>query len=48
MNNHGNHDRDFTYIGDVTNMINKIIDKKFKQHSILIFVQIDQKIYFKY
>ena len=48
LNNHGNHDRDFTYIGDVTNMINKIIDKKFKQHSILIFVQIDQKIYFKY
>ena len=34
LNNHGNHDRDFTYIGDVTNMINKIIDKKFKQHSI--------------
>ena len=34
LNNYGNHDRDFTYIGDVTNMINKIIKKKFKDHTI--------------
>ena len=34
LNNYGNHDRDFTYIGDVTNMINKIIKKKFKDHKI--------------
>ncbi len=34
LNNYGNHERDFTYIGDVIKIINKIILKKFKKHKI--------------
>ncbi len=34
INNYGNHERDFTYIGDVVKIINKIILKKFNNHKI--------------
>ena len=34
LNNFGNHERDFTYIGDVVKIVNKLINKKFKKHQI--------------
>jgi len=34
LNNYGNHLRDFTYIGDATQMTAKLIKKKFKNHEI--------------
>jgi UDP-glucuronate 4-epimerase len=34
LNNYGNHDRDFTYIGDVIEIILKILSKKIKFHQI--------------
>ncbi len=34
LNNYGNHLRDFTYIGDVVNAVNKLIKKRFKKHEI--------------
>lgn len=35
LNNFGNHQRDFTYIKDVTKIINKLIFKKTKKHEIV-------------
>ena len=40
LNNRGNHLRDFTYIGDVNLIFQKLIVKKFKKIKFLIFVQI--------
>ena len=37
LNNRGNHFRDFTYIGDVFELINKLIVKKTKQHDVYNF-----------
>ena len=34
LNNYGNHDRDFTYIGDVKIIVQKLINKKFHGHHI--------------
>jgi UDP-glucuronate 4-epimerase len=34
LNNYGNHLRDFTYIDDVTNIIEKLIKKKFTGNSV--------------
>ena len=34
LNNFGNHLRDFTYIGDVNKIIQRLIDKKIKKHEI--------------
>ena len=33
--NYGKHDRDFTYIQDVTNIINLLLNKKFTKHTVL-------------
>ena len=37
LNNYGNHIRDFTYIGDVFNILNKLIYKKQLKHEIYNF-----------
>ncbi len=37
LNNYGNHDRDFTYIGDIYNLINILITKSKKKHTIYNF-----------
>ena len=34
LNNYGNHERDFTYIGDVVKAVEKLIKKKFKKHEV--------------
>jgi UDP-glucuronate 4-epimerase len=34
LNNFGNHDRDFTYIGDVVKILHRLIYKKFNKHEI--------------
>ena len=34
LNNYGNHLRDFTYIGDVKNIVKKLVDKKISGHHI--------------
>ena len=34
LNNFGNHDRDFTYIGDVVKIVHRLIYKKFNKHEI--------------
>ena len=37
LNNYGNHDRDFTYIGDIYNLINILIKKTKKKHTVYNF-----------
>lgn len=37
LNNYGNHYRDFTYIGDVFNLINRLIYKPKKRHEVFNF-----------
>ena len=34
LNNYGNHERDFTYIGDVVKAVDKLIKRKFKKHEV--------------
>ena len=34
VNNFGNHDRDFTYIGDVISILNKLFNRKITKHEI--------------
>ena len=34
VNNFGNHDRDFTYIGDVIAILRKLFKKNFKRHEV--------------
>ena len=34
LNNYGNHERDFTYIGDVVKTVDKLIKRKFKKHEV--------------
>ena len=42
LNNYGNHLRDFTYIGDMSESVEQLIKKKFNKHEILISVLIGQ------
>ena len=34
VNNFGNHDRDFTYVGDVVKILNKLFVQKIRKHEV--------------